>query len=128
VRLLADMGVSTGVVEWLRASGHDAIHLREEGLERLSDRAVFEKARNEDRVVLTFDLDFGEIAALAGNEAVGVVLFRLHNTRSANVIRRLAAAIESCSAALADGAVVLVEETRLRVRRFPGHGDSRRSG
>jgi hypothetical protein len=36
MRFLADMGVSMRVVEWLRASGHDAIHLRDEGLQNCS--------------------------------------------------------------------------------------------
>ncbi|MHB8835322.1 MAG: DUF5615 family PIN-like protein [Candidatus Methylomirabilia bacterium] len=31
MRFLADMSVSVRVVEWLRAGGHDAIHLREQG-------------------------------------------------------------------------------------------------
>jgi predicted nuclease of predicted toxin-antitoxin system len=65
VRFLADMGVDQRVVAWLRAAGHDAVHLRDEGLQRLPDEGVFEKAIAEGRIVLTFDLDFGEIAALA---------------------------------------------------------------
>jgi predicted nuclease of predicted toxin-antitoxin system len=31
MRFLADMGVSQQVVEWLRSSGHEAVHLRNEG-------------------------------------------------------------------------------------------------
>ena len=30
MRFLADMGVSSGVVEWLRNHGHDAKHLRDD--------------------------------------------------------------------------------------------------
>src|SRR5208337_3067643 len=36
MRFLGDMGVSRRVIEWLRAAGHDAVHLRDEGLKRLS--------------------------------------------------------------------------------------------
>jgi predicted nuclease of predicted toxin-antitoxin system len=36
--------------------------------------------------LVTFDLDFGEIAALAGERKVTVVVFRLHNTRAAHVM------------------------------------------
>lgn len=39
--ILADMGLSPKVVAWLRGAGHDAVHLREEGLQRLPDDAVF---------------------------------------------------------------------------------------
>ncbi len=73
-------GLSQRVVEWLRAAGHDAVHLRDEGLQRLPNGEIFQKAGREQRIVLTFDLDFGEILAGSGNQIVSVVLFRLRNT------------------------------------------------
>lgn len=113
------MGVHLQVVEWLRQRGHDVVHLRDEGLHRLPNGEIFEKAISEDRVVLTFDLDFGEIAALSRGRKASVILFRLHNTRASHVISRLAAVLEASSSALEKGAVVLVEETRHRVRYLP---------
>ena len=56
------MGVSARTTEALRAEGFDAIHLNDEGLNRLADSAILLKARDEDRVVLTFDLDFGVVS------------------------------------------------------------------
>jgi len=70
-------------------------------------------------VILTFDLDFGEIVALAGGRKIGVILFRLHNTRTPHVIDRLTAVLADSKAALVQGAVVVVEETRHRVRLLP---------
>jgi len=57
MRFLADMGVSTLTVKWLRNEGHDAVHLRELGLQRLPDEDILVKAREEGRIVLTMDLD-----------------------------------------------------------------------
>lgn len=119
MRFLADMGVDLRIVEWLHQNGHDAKHLRDEGLHRAPDGDIFAKATAEDRAILTFDLDFGEIAALARGRKVSVVLFRLHNTRTSHVIARLAAVLAECAAALQQGAVVVVEETRSRVRFLP---------
>ena len=73
----------------------------------------------EDRIVITFDLDFGEIAALTGGRKASVILFRLKNTRSPNVFERLSAVIDGFAAALRNGAIITVEETRCRVRYFP---------
>jgi predicted nuclease of predicted toxin-antitoxin system len=41
MRFLADMGVSQQVIEWLRTTGHDAVHLRDEGLQRLPNGEIF---------------------------------------------------------------------------------------
>jgi predicted nuclease of predicted toxin-antitoxin system len=119
MRFLADMGVSMRVVEWLRASGHDAIHLRDEGLQKLPNGEIFQKAIREERVVLTFDLDFGEIVAASGGASIGAILFRLRNTRAAFVVQRLKAVLDQSTEELAQGAVVLVEDGRYRVRRLP---------
>ena len=119
MRLLADMGVDVRVVHWLRSQGHDATHLRDEGLQRLPNGEIFKKAVAESRVILTFDLDFGEILALSKGPKAGVILFRLRNTRTPHVIQRLASVLSDCVEPLERGAVVIVQESRHRVREFP---------
>ncbi len=122
MRFLADMGVSLRIVEWLQAQGHDAVHLRSQGLQRLPDSEVFRKAVAEARVLLTFDLDFGELAAFSAGGHTGVIIFRLHNTRTPHVMERLSSALAACALDLETGAVALIEETRVRVRHLPGEG------
>lgn len=119
MRFLADMGVSLRVVEWLRSTDHDVRHLREEGLHRLADADILAKAAREARIVLTFDLDFGELLALSGESTVSVILFRLRNTRTPNVIERLNTVLRHCGAALERRAIVVVEDGRHRVRHLP---------
>lgn len=112
MRFLADMGVAQRIVEWLRM----------EGLQRLPNGAIFEKAISEGRIVLTFDLDFGEIIALSGDRRTGVVLFRLHNTRTPHVIDRLKKVLRTSGQALEQGAIVVVEESRYRIRWWSRSG------
>jgi predicted nuclease of predicted toxin-antitoxin system len=119
MRFLGDMGVSLRAIDWLRAAGHDAVHLRDEGLQRLPNGDIFQKGFAEHRIVLTFDLDFGEILAGSAGLVVSVVLFRLHDTRTDHVIERLRTVLEQSSAELLAGAIVVVEEGRHRVRRLP---------
>ena len=118
MRFLADMGVGQRVVEWLRTEGHAVVHLREEGLQRLPNGEIFKKAIAEGRIVLTFDLDFGEIVAFAGGRRASVILFRLHNTCTPYVIDRLRKVLQNSNQALEQGALVVVEESRHRTRRF----------
>lgn len=51
MRFRADMGVDQRIVDWLRTQGHDAVHLRDQGLHRAADVDIFAKAIAEDSVV-----------------------------------------------------------------------------
>jgi predicted nuclease of predicted toxin-antitoxin system len=96
----------------------DAIHLREEGLQRMPNGEIFKKAASEDHIILTFDLDFGEIVALSADCQASVILFRLHNTRTPHVLDRLKKVMKDSAEALEQGAIVVVEESRHRTRRL----------
>ena len=89
MRFLADMGVSITTVKGLRGAGHEAVHLREEDLIRLPDPEIIAKAAREGRIVLTFDLDFGDILAATQSGAPSVIIFRLRNQTPAAVNPRL---------------------------------------
>ncbi len=123
------MGVSPDVAAWLRNQGHDAVHLREQGLHRLDDPAIFTKAGLEERILLTCDLEFAEIVAFSGNRTVSVILFRLASMRPRRAIERLSRVLMESSPALGAGAVVVVEDARHRgltlsiapVRQRPVH-------
>jgi predicted nuclease of predicted toxin-antitoxin system len=52
MQFLADMGISMRVVEWLRLQSHDAVHLRDRGLQRLPNGDIFQLALQEKRIVL----------------------------------------------------------------------------
>jgi predicted nuclease of predicted toxin-antitoxin system len=119
MRFLADMGVDIRVVRWLRDCGHDAVHLRDEGLHRLPNGDIFGKAISEGRIILTFDLDFGEIAAACRERPAQVIVFRLRNTRASHVINRLAVVLAASTAVLGRGVVISVEESRHRIRYLP---------
>jgi len=119
MRFLADAGISPRTVDYLSRSGHEAVHVRELGMQRAPDRLLVEMARAEDRILLTFDLDFGEILALGVVSRPSVVIFRLLDERADSVNRRLQGVLSEQANALASGVLILVEDTRYRVRRLP---------
>ncbi len=116
---LADTGIGLRVAAWLEGQGHEVAHLASQGLHRLPDADVFAKAGREERILLTFDLDFGEIVALSQARMVSVIVFRLRNARPGRVIERIQSVLAECGPALKEGAIVLVEDTRHRVRLLP---------
>jgi predicted nuclease of predicted toxin-antitoxin system len=119
MRFLVDMGLAVRVAEWLRDEGHDARHLQEAGLQRLSDHEIFVLAAREQRIIITTDLDFGEILARSRQGSTSVIVFRLVWPRTVWVIERLARVLGAAGPTIQRGAIVLVEETRYRVRRLP---------
>jgi predicted nuclease of predicted toxin-antitoxin system len=119
MRFLADMGVSMTVINTLRRAGYEAVHLSELGLQRLPDASIMLKALQEQRVVLTFDLDFTDLLAASGDALPSVVIFRLKNTSPAFVSIRLMTVLSECGDSLRTGAIAIVEDSRIRLRRLP---------
>ena len=119
MKFLADMNMSMSTVQYLRNSGHDAIHLREQGLERAPDTVVLQKAREEGRIILTFDLDFGDLMASSKEELPSVIIFRLHDETPRAVLPRLQEILLNCSEELEKGALILAGNSRNRIRRLP---------
>lgn len=87
MRFLADMGVAQSTAQRLREAGHDVAHLAELGMARLSDREILDLASREDRIVLTFDLDFTDLLAAGLHHRPSVITFRLKNQIPAAVTR-----------------------------------------
>jgi len=80
---------------------------------------IFDKAHQEGRIVLTFDLDFGDFMATGYHSLSSVVIFRLRDETPASVTRRLKDLIRVKQNDLEQGAIIVVEDTRYRIRRLP---------
>ena len=119
MRFLADAGISPKTVEFLKNLDHDAVHIRTLGLESASDSELIRRARANSSVVLTFDLDFGDILALGVLDKPSVILFRLADERPESVNRRLEKVLDERGDELDAGALVLVQDARYRIRKLP---------
>ena len=119
MKFLADMCISVSIVEFLRENGYDVVRLSDENLEKLPDTEVFEKAVRENRIILTFDLDFSEIVSKSEGSTISVILFRLHNTRSHFVMERLKQVLFESSDNLEKGSVIIIDDHRFRIRNLP---------
>jgi predicted nuclease of predicted toxin-antitoxin system len=118
VRFLVDANLSPRVAAWLRDKGYGALHVVDRGLAAGRDREIFEQAAREGRTVLTADLDFGDILARGGGSG-SVVIMRLRSTNTARITTRLDKVLPQVVRVLEKRAVVIIEATRVRVRRLP---------
>jgi predicted nuclease of predicted toxin-antitoxin system len=119
MRFLIDMPLSPELADWLVRHGHDAIHALSAGLDRAPDEVIVARARNEQRVIITADLDYPRLLALAQAEGPGLILFRGGNYSDQETVERLTRTLESVPIQELPHSIVVIEKGRIRRRRLP---------
>lgn len=120
MKFLIDNAISPLVGEELNRAGHDAVHVRALGMAAASDEAIFDRAAQENRIVVSADTDFGTLLALRKEKMPSVILFR-HGSqhRPADQAALLTANLPQLATALEAGSIVVIQPDRIRVRALP---------
>lgn len=118
MRILADENVPGAAIDELRLRGHDVVWVRVSS-PGSPDEANLAEAVSQQRLLITFDKDYGELIYRLGNAAsCGVVLFRI----SAPTAKDLAKIITDILDSRADwiGNYSVVDSRRIRIKPLPG--------
>jgi predicted nuclease of predicted toxin-antitoxin system len=119
VKLLLNMNVVPQLGQQLEAAGHTCRHASDIGLERAEDPAIIDAARSGGEVIVTHDLDYGNLLAFSGEASPSVIIFRVRNTHPDALVRRIAECWQEIEDPLRRGAIVTVEDAALRIRLLP---------
>jgi len=120
LRFLVDNALSPVVAEKLIEAGHDALHVRDLGMQAAPDEEIFEAAVEKGRSIVSADTDFGTILALRRTAKPSVLIFRRSSgRRPEEQARLLLRQLPRITDALERGSVVVIEEDRLRIRALP---------
>jgi len=119
VKILVDMNLSPDWVAELARGGWVAIHWSQVGDPRATDQEIMGWARSNGHVVFTHDLDFGTVLALTHADGPSVLQMRTQDVLPGSAGVVVAAALRQHESDLASGALVVIDETRSRVRVLP---------
>ena len=117
MRFLADESCDFAVVRALRVAGHDVLAIAETA-RGAKDREVIRLARDERRVLLTEDKDFGWLVFVAHMQSPGVILIRF----PAAARHQLNTAVRQLIASQAQelvGSFVVLQPNSIRISRSP---------
>jgi predicted nuclease of predicted toxin-antitoxin system len=112
MRFLVDECTGPAVAAWLRQHNHDVVSVYEQA-QGSADDIVIQSARDEDRILITNDKDFGEKVYRDKRSHRGVILLRLEDERSVSKIAVLSHLLDSHGGRL-QGSFVVVSEQRVR--------------
>ena len=120
MRLLVDNALSHFLAELLCKAGHDAIHLRDRIPVDSPDEKVFELAKQEDRVILSADTDFGAILANRLEAKPSFILLR-HDAPARPELQAdlLEHVFARAAEDLAVGCIISVSRDQARIRKLP---------
>lgn len=119
IRVVIDMNLGPPWIDTLSRAGIDAVHWSNVGAMTAPDAVIFAWATANDRIILTCDLDFPQILALGGAGRPSVVVLRAQDVSAAAMGKHVLAALKQNEDALQQGALVMVDAMRHRLRVLP---------
>ena len=119
MNLLLDMNISPRWAAVLNAGGHHAVHWSDVGDPAAPDSELFAWATDNDYIVFTADLDFGDILAATSAQAPSVFQVRAQDLSPSTLGQLVLDTLDAYRVQLVRGALITVDKRRARVRLLP---------
>ncbi|MCF8247309.1 MAG: DUF5615 family PIN-like protein [Saprospiraceae bacterium] len=119
MKFLIDENMPLSFAEVMRELGHDAVHVFEIDLDETDDSIILEHAKQNQQIIITFDLDFSRLVAVGKLQLPSVITFRTDTMTTAIFKNTMLQHLENLQEALTAGAMVTVTERNIRVKTLP---------
>ena len=123
MKLLIDMNLSPLWKGFLEHHGHQVVHWSTVGSPRAPDHEILKWARDNGYIILSHDLDFSAILATTKGKGPSVVQVRAHDIIPAGTGDIVQETLNRYEAELREGALVVIDEARQRIRLLPLKND-----
>ena len=111
-----DENLHSDAAALLREAGHDAMTVFDQGLRGRADRQIADVCRNEQRVIVTLDLDFSDIREFPPADYAGIIVLRLLDQSRPSILRALEQVLPLLTLEPLAGDFWIIEEDRVRIR------------
>jgi len=119
MKFLFDQSADFRLIPHLRKLGHDVQAISRHYPHGLPDEEVLRIARDERRVLVVADRDFGELIFQQGLTHAGVIFFRLPGADLQTKINHLNTALENYADDLKQGKFLVVTRSQIRISSRP---------
>jgi predicted nuclease of predicted toxin-antitoxin system len=119
MKLLLDENVALSTADLCRDLGYDVLEVKREGLQGEEDEPLLALAVSQERVVLSFDKDFGNLIRFPLATHCGVIVIDLHDQRPSRVNERLRDVLPGLAEADLRQKLVIIRDGDVRIRSAP---------
>jgi predicted nuclease of predicted toxin-antitoxin system len=119
MNLVFDMNLSPKFPEFFRKIGYEAVHWSKVADVRTSDIDIVRWAAERNYVILTNDLDFGEILTKYQFRRPSVIQVRRENLQPENLFDILEKVFADFQTEIELGALIIIGEEKVRCRLLP---------
>jgi len=114
-----DENLGKAVKKFFSDSGHDVKSVFDENIQGSSDELIFQICQEEKRCLVTLDLDFANIIRFPPDKSSGIVVLKPSGEIRFNILKMLTQnCLDFLSGNKAEGNLMIVEETRIRIHKF----------
>jgi len=119
MKILIDMNLPPKLADLFAKKGIEAAHWHIIGAPDAEDSEIMAYARDNDYIVLTYDLDFTAILAVTHNIKPSVVQIRTQGFHTEQAAELIAAALLHSAEELEKGAILTIDTKKARLRLLP---------
>ena len=100
----------------LQQAGYDALTVKQQGLGGEADATVLEICQQEQRILVSLDLDFSDIHTYPPQNFAGIIVMRTARQDKPYLLAILSSLISLLARETVKGKLWIVEDNRIRIR------------